>query len=300
LVVSAVGDEARSGWLEPLNKALYPTRNSWRAPEPCDWFRGDRTVLDRPYPMHSDNDASIHPGVHRTESGKHNVVWWDPAILNLDVAENFGLRHINVLKAEGASEQSLKDYEDWRSQRSEVMTTAAAPSVPVVRVTELTEDPPAAAVRIEKSKGAEQRIRGRRFGTLVHAILRDVPWDAKKKDIERIAALHKVLNAASDEEEREAVAAASSALAHPLLRRAAASSRCHREFPITLPLSGGRVLEGVVDLAFIEDGKWQVVDFKTDADLDSNGTYYENQLRWYMHALTALTGIPGTGTLLHV
>jgi ATP-dependent exoDNAse (exonuclease V) beta subunit len=60
------------------------------------------------------------------------------------------------------------------------------------------------------------------------------------------------------------------------------------------------VLEGVIDLAFVENDEWQVVDFKTDEDLQSNKRAYERQLRWYIHALSKITGLPGQGALLKV
>jgi hypothetical protein len=69
-------------------------------------------------------------------------VWWDPAMLNLNVPENFGLKHIDVLKAEGASEQSLRDYEEWRDTRSQVIAAASIPSIEVIRITELADEPP--------------------------------------------------------------------------------------------------------------------------------------------------------------
>jgi len=108
------------------------------------------------------------------------------------------------------------------------------------------------------------------------------------------------VGAATPEEQRDAAEAAAAALADPILRRAAASARCHREIPVTLPLSGRRVLEGVIDLAFVENAKWQAVDFKTDGDVDANRAAYERQLRWYMHALATLTGMKAEGVLLQV
>jgi len=301
LVVSAVGDAARSGWLEPLNKALYPPKKAWRAAGSCQWFSGDRTVLDRPYPPDGETDPSIQPGVHRPQTGEHSVIWWDPGMLDLNVPGDLGLRHINMLKAEGASGQSIRDYENWRAQRSSLLIKAASATVAVVRVTDLTDDPPVAQVSIDKATRDDDRhSRGPRFGTLVHAILRDASWSATTKDVERLAALHKTVGAASDEEELNAVSAAVAALAHPILRRAAVAPRCHRELPITLPLSRSRVLEGVIDLAFVEGSQWTVVDFKTDDDLRSNRHIYERQLRWYMHALTMLTAIPAVGILLEV
>ena len=268
--------------------------------EPCPWFSGDRTVLERPHPSYDDSEPSIQPGSHAVQSGQHRVVWWDPASLALNALENFGLRHINVLKAEGASEESLEEYRKWGMQRSALLAQGASATISVVRVTELKEGPPDGAVSVERVADGESRARGRRFGTPVHAILRDAPWNTSRNEIARLAALHRVVGAATEKEEIEAASAANAAFEHTLLRRAAASGRCHRELPITLALSGNRMLEGVIDLAFIEDGHWHIVDFKTDEDLDVNRGQYEQQLRWYMHALTSLTGIPATGTLLQV
>jgi ATP-dependent exoDNAse (exonuclease V) beta subunit len=56
----------------------------------------------------------------------------------------------------------------------------------------------------------------------------------------------------------------------------------------------------VIDLAFEENGTWQVVDFKTDADLGPNRKRYENQLRWYCLALGRLNSAPVQAHLLSV
>ena len=60
------------------------------------------------------------------------------------------------------------------------------------------------------------------------------------------------------------------------------------------------MLEGVVDLAFVEKGAWVVVDFKTDADLARAEEQYERQLQWYAYALAKLTGMKARGVLLGV
>jgi ATP-dependent helicase/nuclease subunit A len=87
-------------------------------------------------------------------------------------------------------------------------------------------------------------------------------------------------------------------LQHPLMRRAASAERCHRELPLLLPLGDGRTLEGIVDLAFLENGEWTVVDFKTDANLSASKAQYERQVQWYVHALSKLTGLPANGVIL--
>jgi ATP-dependent helicase/nuclease subunit A len=57
-------------------------------------------------------------------------------------------------------------------------------------------------------------------------------------------------------------------------------------------------MEGVIDLAFVEDESWIVVDFKTDASFEDTRIRYERQLQWYAHALATLTGTPARAILL--
>jgi ATP-dependent helicase/nuclease subunit A len=102
-------------------------------------------------------------------------------------------------------------------------------------------------------------------------------------------------------EERDAASASvEAALAHPLLIRARTAARCHREYPIVLALADGKLLEGVIDLAFVDDAAWVVVDFKTDADSPGRRQQYERQLQWYCYALARSTGIPARAWLLGV
>ena len=105
---------------------------------------------------------------------------------------------------------------------------------------------------------------------------------------------------APDEEVRAALEAVTATLKHKLMTRVRKAERAHREYPFALPLEGNSWLEGVIDLAFLEDGGWVVVDFKTDANLDGPRTRYEQQLRWYGYALRTLTGLPTRAVLLNV
>ena len=56
----------------------------------------------------------------------------------------------------------------------------------------------------------------------------------------------------------------------------------------------------MIDLAFIEDGRWTIVDFKTDADLAELRTQYQRQLQWYAFAMTQMTGVSARAVLLGV
>ena len=83
-----------------------------------------------------------------------------------------------------------------------------------------------------------------------------------------------------------------------MLARARAADRLHRELPILLPLDQNKVLEGVIDLAFLAEGRWHIVDFKTDADIAANRIRYERQLQWYGLALSRLNNTPVEAHLL--
>jgi ATP-dependent exoDNAse (exonuclease V) beta subunit len=143
---------------------------------------------------------------------------------------------------------------------------------------------------------------------LVHAILAEVSLDAVGPQAAlqcgQLAAVHgRALEATPGEISAAAVAAAA-ALAHPLLRRAAASADCRRETEIFHRLPDGRLLEGVVDLAFREtaaDGKavWMVVDFKTDAKPGEELKYRE-QLGLYAGAIAVATGCEARAAILGV
>jgi ATP-dependent helicase/nuclease subunit A len=140
----------------------------------------------------------------------------------------------------------------------------------------------------------------------VHTILRDVSLDATAETIRRFAELNARVLGATAEEVELAQAAVEAALVHPILARARAASRLHREYPLCLALppavpgEHGRWLEGVIDLAFLENGRWVVVDFKTDADSALRRAQYERQLQWYAYALAKLTGIAASAVLFGV
>jgi len=95
----------------------------------------------------------------------------------------------------------------------------------------------------------------------------------------------------------------SNRLAHPLLRRAAVAARagrCRRECPVTIRLDDGVLVEGVIDAAFVEDGGWAVVDFKTDVEIGGRLEEYRRQVGVYAEAVGRATGVRARGVLLRV
>jgi ATP-dependent exoDNAse (exonuclease V) beta subunit len=226
------------------------------------------------------------------------VVWWDPHRLRLGAEADFGLQQAQMLKDDGGA--SMRAYQTWRDQRSVLIVTGSRPSFDVFLPSQ-TSEPAPAAIPIEFiSIPVTSRPGGRRFGTLVHAALRDVDLTGSRQAIEQTVSLHARVLGATGEEVAAAQSAIEAALAHPLLAQAQASKRCHREYPVTLDLGDSRVMEGVIDLAFVENDSWVVVDFKTDASLEDTRIRYERQLQWYAHALAIVTGLPARAVLLSV
>jgi ATP-dependent helicase/nuclease subunit A len=307
LVVPAVGDEPfpPDGWLTPLHKAVYPTRANWRrsrtAPH-CPSFGGS-SVVERPAEYDRDEDFSVKPGLVQPEAGSHEVVWWDPSKLKLgeELSQTLWQSEVleRLLRDDGGS--SLGAYTAWKTEREQALRTGARPEVDVFLASQAADAPPAPIpVEYSSALAAPRTVRGKRFGTLVHAVLRDTPLDADAAAIGRFAELNARVLGAPAEETEAARTAVEDALAHPVLARARAAERCHREYPVTLRLGENRLVEGVIDLAFVENGEWVVVDFKTDADAPGRRARYERQLRWYAYALAELTGQPARAHLLGV
>ena len=321
LVVPAVGDGEQDGWIEPLNKAIYPPSASRRKSEPaagCPSF-GEVSVVSRPQKFDGEPEHSIRPGLHRFSGSSHGVVWWDPALLTAEVDENLGLRQEEILAADAGDVEAgrgLEHYESWKEARRNLLQRGSRPSCEVVTVTgmELDRGPVdfspeivhASVERpVERSGGrtGRDRPRGERFGTLVHTVLRDIVLDADSQAVARLTQIHARTLGATSEEATFAAEAVRGALAHEVLvaaRRAQSDRRCHRETPFVLPLDDGRLLEGEMDLTYRDEEGWVVVDFKTDADLDSRRERYEAQLSWYVFALGRIKGEPCRGVLLAV
>ncbi len=307
LVVPTVGDERHDGWLAVLHPSLHPHPRDRRRPSPaagCPSFSAD-SVLERPPSCDRDVDASVAPGEHVPEAGRHRVVWWDPRALELDRQVDVGLRQQAILHAdEGSTEaETARAHDEWRERRARILDEGARPTLPTVSATAAAHEarPEGGAVRLERVDGdRDGHPRGPRFGTLVHAVLAAVPLD----DAERASALaeaHGRLVGATEAEIAAASARVTRALEHPLLREAR-SGTCRREVPVALREPSGRVIEGVVDLAFRgPDGAWTVVDFKTDAHLGGDAlAAYEAQVRIYVEAIARATGAEARGVLLSV
>ncbi|MBL8175883.1 MAG: UvrD-helicase domain-containing protein [Bryobacterales bacterium] len=292
LVVPAVGDEEREGWISPLNKAIYPEKQRYRqaaAAEGCPAF-GPETVLARP--PGSEDTTGVKPGLHYGRAGNTPVVWWDPALLPASHEEYFSDRQTEILAEDAEAEQrGEEEHARWLALRAERLEAGGKPSIASMIASEAQEGPPGyeCELHVELAPRHAERPSGKRFGALVHGALRDVALDASREEIAATVQLHARLLGAEDEEAEEARFAVYHALHHPLLERARAAAQVYREYPVTVHRDGVAV-EGVIDLAFAEEGRWVIVDFKTDAETSGLAAEYKAQLAWYALAMQRTKG----------
>jgi ATP-dependent exoDNAse (exonuclease V) beta subunit len=283
--------------------------------------------------------------VDPASGASYTVVWWDPLLLE-DEAENpRGVRREDLIaKVADAADVAAdrKRYDDWRERRLASREKGAEASLQVVTATEATDAADGAdeqqpqmtqmtetpgpqmtrtpgpqmtqmtqisGVQLEDAAQLQgPRPSGKRFGTLVHALLATIPLEASATEIRELAALHARLFSASDEERDVAASIAVNVLKHPRLLAArdaeSKGRRVWREAPVSLRLDDGsgapRLVDGQVDLAYETDDGWVVIDFKTDIEIVSAQDAYKQQVALYADAVSKATGRPSTGILLRV
>jgi ATP-dependent helicase/nuclease subunit A len=331
LVVPVIGDGPyEGGWLEPLMPAVYPPEASRRASTRaagCPDFVSKDSVMNRPEGDPA-RPYTVAPGLHAFRipapqprmpdpasriPTEYNVTWWDPHVLHLGAVSSFGLRRDDLIVKDGdmfAVEDRMQAYERWRAARADAIDRAQRPSVRVETATAWAaaaaragideEISASASIQIVQLTGASDRPRGPRFGTLVHAVLATVSLDARDDEILRTAETHGRILLSTVKEIRAAAAVASAVLRHDIMSRARHSPQLRRETPVTWLQQDGTMIEGVLDLAFEEDGLITVVDFKTDHELAAGEARYRAQVQQYVTAVSRATGRPATGVLFKI
>ena len=305
LVVPVVGDEERPGWLEALTPVVHPAAAAKRTPRVapnCPRF-GDDSVVERRHPDRMPHDA-VAPGLHAPRAGSHDLVWWDPHVLALGAELGGGQRQAQILQADESNERataSIAAHDRWQERRATALVHAQTPSLVTRSVTEASKlaPPPGylPVAIVETAIDRNARPNGLRFGSLVHAVLATIDFAGDDDHVRAVARNQARLIDATADEVDAAVLAVRAALVHPLLQRAAAAPILRREIPIVLD-TPEQMLEGIIDLAFAENGHWTIVDYKTDPDLGERRAPYEIQVRTYATAITAATGQPASAALL--
>ncbi|HXV65239.1 MAG TPA: UvrD-helicase domain-containing protein [Vicinamibacteria bacterium] len=315
LAVPVVADEPQAkGWVGPLLSAFYPPHKQYRFPivaPKCPRFQGEDTVIDRPSRAPILPGQGIRPGLHRAEQGRHEVVWWDPSLFELETTPKPGVRRHWILqeRAEGEPGEGAREYARWLEQRDSLVGRGSEPNMTVATVTRLVEEEKTAGV--EGASGVEilevegrdpQRPAGKRFGSLVHELLARAPFETDASELGAFArSLGRVLGN-TEEEILAAIAVVVRALEHDVFTRATKAELCYREMPLMHRENKGAVVEGVADLVFRESGAthWTIVDFKTDLRIDMTAESYRRQVALYARAVEAATLAPAKGVLLYV
>ena len=342
LVVPAVGDGPYDkGWVRPLNRALYPPKEQRQSPASArgvPLFKGKDTVIPEARPDGQQPDAStVRPGAYElTDPESHDeytVVWWDPLLLETRADDPRGLRREELIAKDARPEDVAADrlrYDTWRQRRAELQAAGAVPSMTVMTATQERAVRPALSERVDAvSNRGEARVEGspqpvitvedgalksprpsgKRFGTLVHALLASVPLSATRDEVNELATLHARLLASTDEECGAAGTIVHHVLKHPRLAAAreaeANGRRVWREAPVSMRTDAGTaggptLVDGQIDLAYETGDGWVVVDFKTDVEMVSAEEAYRQQVAIYVDAVAKATGRPATGVLLRI
>lgn len=323
----------RTWWTSPLHAAVYPPQERRRtagAIPACPEF-GEDSVRARLSGKRRGPD-NVRPGRHNFDSagqeagaevastssngsagdadcyGAYSVVWWDPFKLKLGVPGKHGIRQHQLLEpgTDELVEQDLKRYKEWRDHRDAAIARASEPSLRVEAATEharktgSAEPYPVTVVEVARDI---LRPASARYGALVHAVLASVALDAARSEIESMATLQGRILGATPEEVSSAASVAEATLEHPIMlsaRQASKSGACRREAPVTLKIDDGTIVDGLVDIAFLEDGQWRVVDFKTDRELEHRLDQYVRQVGLYAQAIALSTGRKVSAVLMRV
>ena len=154
---------------------------------------------------------------------------------------------------------------------------------------------------------AEEIVTGAQWGTLMHEAMQWLP--VKKYTQHSMTDMLDSLRADGkfSDEERSLLSDRSlyGFFNSDLGRRLIASERVERELPFSMLFDGNRVypdvekgerlfLQGIIDTAFVEDGQWVLVDYKTDRVKSGDELIrrYKIQMDLYKEALERLTNMP--------
>ena len=175
-------------------------------------------------------------------------------------------------------EKLIEERQAWRAGHEALLARAAKPPARI--------SPSKLAGEIERGDEEvveAERERAMEFGSVVHEAL-------EKVDASVITA-----SGLGDPEKKRAIQMLERALDSDLIKRARRADEVYRELPFTLVTDDG-LMEGKIDLLFREEGKWVLVDYKTDARVEAER--YVAQIHAYESALKQVAGITVAEKLL--
>ena len=147
---------------------------------------------------------------------------------------------------------------------------------------------------------------GARWGTLMHEVMQWLPLQNYTRSTLKQALDTLALQGYLTDEERKAISEKRiyDFFQSHLGQRLLTAQRVERELPFSMLFPANRVypemldgedlfLQGIIDTAFLEEGAWVLVDYKTDRlDEEALVKRYRIQLMLYKEALERLTPYP--------
>ena len=147
----------------------------------------------------------------------------------------------------------------------------------------------------------EKQLTGAERGTLMHRALSIIPLEKLRGAANLYGAVKQAVHDMADREiftYQEVMLLYIKGLAEffqsELGQRMLNSNNIRREWAFNLLMEEGSLLQGVIDCAFMDDGAWVLVDYKTDRIEDEEAFIqrYKLQIDWYAKALEKITGTP--------
>ncbi len=192
----------------------------------------------------------------------------------------------------------------WEEKQNRIKARTAAPALKSVTSVVHSEDDKSVREGWNLSGGPEEeplspaQEEAKSFGVLTHKLL-EKGWDWEKPLLEKAALAWALEANLSEDQAKEAAGLAAQAQGQEILQRAGKSPHVFRELPLAGKTSSGEFLNAVIDLAFLEDGEWVVVDYKTDRDTQKDLGKYRQQLGYYEELLERFTGRKVKATYLY-
>ena len=281
-----------SGYVPPLQTDGYkPARDAEAAADEAESIRLLYVAATR---ARDHLVVSTYRNSNQTRSPAHKIVELAEDIPQMwrEVSTFDGppppLQAKRALTTTTAPTQSERDR--WLADRKEAIRRASAGHA--VAASSLARDPDYDNPDREPSPGRRGRA-GTSIGRAVHAVLQAVDLP-QGREVSRLSRYHAESEGVSDRID-EVERLARRAIRSDVVRWAVESGRLYREIYAATPV-GDSVLEGFVDLCFVENGELVIVDFKTDAvaktDAASISGKYRTQVGAYSLALARSTGLP--------
>ncbi len=91
-----------------------------------------------------------------------------------------------------------------------------------------------------------------------------------------------------------------SATPQDILKELLSAEKVYCELPFCYSKDQSQIWHGVMDVVYLKDGKWHILDYKTNADPSDLEQRYQDQLAAYIEAFRAMTGEDAVAEIYHI